>query len=1121
MITRFVYYLFVVCLLLSTACPSFSQELMFHPVPPAHHSYSRGVAGVQDPLGYMWLAYDVGLHRYDGYNYISYFNDPFNPNSLASNKVEALCAGRNGIIWAGTQFNGLDRLDPTTGIFTHFRHDPKDAASLSSDSVTAVLEDKEGTIWIGTHGGLNSLNQKTGKFFRYQYNPADSTSLSHNHVRAVYQDRKGTIWVGTGSTFTGDDPVKGGGLNRLDQKNGTFTRYLHDPENPQSLIDNRVRAIFEDSRGTFWVGTAGDGLHTMDRANGTFERHRYDPAHPEKLSRPPENKAHPWADDVITFIIEDVTGAIWIGTFGNGVNRYNPITKKVTYFPNFEDKVSGVKTDVAWWACASRDGVLWIGYWEGLYRIDPLRRSIPYFATGRPVIGISEDTFGVLWYGGNPGLVRKDRTRGTEQQFIYDPRNPLSLSNNDVGYIYEDRKGELWICTEDGLNRFDRKTGTFIRYKQGPFEGITLTNNITSICEDRSGNLWIGAYRGGLNLMNRQTGTFVHYLHNAKDTNSLSNNQITLIYEDRAGSLWIGTELGGLNRLMPQTGRIQRFLSGANVTSLMEDSEGTLWVGTTTGLYRSNPAMNGFSRLSDPGTEVARNIIINGILEDNQTALWIHTSIGILKLNLQRNEVFIYSNYGVAQNFGIGSYRSGYYKAKSGELFFGSANGYFAFYPEQLAGGNTKPPQIVINEFRLANQPVVPGKEGPLKKPLSQTTEIHLNHNQNVFSFDFAGIHFSNPGENRHLFMLENLDSTWRRTGEDKTAYYNNVPPGRYVFRIKAANSDGVWAEKAIAIIINPPWWRTWLAWCFYGVCFLSGIFIIDRYQRKKIINKEHERTRERELQQGREIEKAYNTLKSTQAQLVQSEKMASLGELTAGIAHEIQNPLNFVNNFSEVNTDLIEEMKSELNAGNNADAIAIANDIADNEQKINQHGKRADAIVKGMLQHSRSSTGQKEPTDFNALADEYLRLSYLGMRAKDQSFSAAMQKDFDESIGKINVIPQDIGRVFLNLYNNAFYALNEKKKLQPETYEPTVSVSTKKMNDKVSISVKDNGNGIPQKVVDKIFQPFFTTKPTGQGTGLGLSLSYEFVKAHGGEIKVNTREGEFTEFVVQLPVLL
>jgi len=268
---------------------------------------------------------------------------------------------------------------------------------------------------------------------------------------------------------------------------------------------------------------------------------------------------------------------------------------------------------------------------------------------------------------------------------------------------------------------------------------------------------------------------------------------------------------------------------------------------------------------------------------------------------------------------------------------------------------------------------------------------------------------------------------------------------------------------------------------------------------------------------QTSEIRSALVNLKATQSQLIHSEKMASLGELTAGIAHEIQNPLNFVNNFSEVNTELIAEMKDEIAKGNTEEVKTIANDIEANEQKINHHGKRADAIVKGMLQHSRSSSGVKEPTDINALADEYLRLAYHGLRAKDKSFNAKMETDFDITIGEINVVPQDIGRVILNLITNAFYAVDEKKSQHQEVYEPIVSVSTRKTDGKIEIKVADNGNGIPQKVMDKIFQPFFTTKPTGQGTGLGLSLSYDIVKAHGGELKVETNEGKGSKFIIIL----
>ncbi len=296
----------------------------------------------------------------------------------------------------------------------------------------------------------------------------------------------------------------------------------------------------------------------------------------------------------------------------------------------------------------------------------------------------------------------------------------------------------------------------------------------------------------------------------------------------------------------------------------------------------------------------------------------------------------------------------------------------------------------------------------------------------------------------------------------------------------------------------------------------IAGVFVllaIILYRN----NRQKQNTNVLLQKQKEKVESTLSELKSTQAQLIQSEKMASLGELTAGIAHEIQNPLNFVNNFSEVNTELIEEMQQEMDKGNFNDAKEISNDIKENLEKINHHGRRADAIVKGMLQHSRASAGKREPTNINALADEYLRISYHGLRAKDKDFNANFITHLDETVGTIEVAPQDIGRVLLNLYNNAFYAVNEKKKQLNGTFEPTVLVSTKRVGDKVELSVRDNGNGIPQKHLDKIFQPFFTTKPTGQGTGLGLSLSYDIIKAHGGEIKVETKEGEYTQFIIIL----
>jgi len=359
-----------------------------------------------------------------------------------------------------------------------------------------------------------------------------------------------------------------------------------------------------------------------------------------------------------------------------------------------------------------------------------------------------------------------------------------------------------------------------------------------------------------------------------------------------------------------------------------------------------------------------------------------------------------------------------------------------------------------------------------------------------------------------YLQLAKLLGDSLSNVEKDKTSQYQNLNLNEQI-RLGETEKERIKFENRV---------RTYSLMAAIAVFMLIALLFYRSNRHRKKANDLLQIQKEEIQQQKKHVEETLTELKTTQSQLIQSEKMASLGELTAGIAHEIQNPLNFVNNFSDVNKELLLELKEEALKVNMAEVQSIADDVISNEEKINHHGKRADAIVKGMLQHSRKSEGKKESTDINGLADEYLRLSYHGLRAMDNSFYATIKTDFDPGLAKINIIPHDIGRVLLNLYNNAFYAVGEREKLQPENYEPTVSVSTKRMDHGVEIKVRDNGLGIPQKVLGKIFQPFFTTKPTGQGTGLGLSLSYDIIKAHGGEIKVNTQAGESTSFDIILP---
>jgi signal transduction histidine kinase/ligand-binding sensor domain-containing protein len=1070
----------------------------------------------QDPNGYMWFSgtQKSCIYRYDGMRMISFKHDSLSENSLGATTTETVYADNAGTIWIGFYDGGLDQYNPATGIFKHYRNNPKDPGSLSGGMVSVIMRDHKGILWVGTQNGLDRLDGKTGKFIHYRNVPGNPASLSCNYVRAIYEDRGGVLWIGTGFEYDITTPNEGG-LNRMDS-NGKFARFMHDPKNPNSLANNKVRVIFEDSRGIFWIGTAGnDGLHTMDREKGIFTKYPYNPLKPDQLSRPPVNDDF----DPVTFVKEDCNGAIWIGTNTSGMNRYDTATRKITHY----ESSNGYPDKGCFIAYTSRDGVLWLGSYQEtpfLYRVDPYVDMIKMIISGPIANCMLEDKQGFLWMGvAGQGLLQYDQNKNLVHQFKYDETDSINLANLSIYTLFQNQSDTLWLNTSSGLILFNKASRQFSRllYKPKPDskpEKFLFSHALKTI-QDKKNFIWIATSKG-LFQYNPSDYSAKNYLNDPNDSNTISASHADAVLEDDQGDIWTGTWIiggGGVNRMNKNTGRFRHYLKGVPVGNLYEDSENTIWAGTLTGLYRYDPETDRFSPFFEAQSRINTSSV-NSIIEDDFKNLWIITESDIVKLNADRTSYFIFGKkYGIRTGSLL---YAGTCKTAGGEILIGNNKGVFSFSPKEV-NIDSKPPKIIVTNFFINNQPVFSGKESPLVAPIEETGDIHLKYNQNILSFRYAAIDYRAPEANKYYTMLENFDNTWREAAGDNISTFINVPPGKYIFRVECFNIDGIKSEKAISIIISPPWWKTWWAYGFYGLLILIFSIFMNRVLRERAISQERRKAQAKELEQAREIEKAYTELKATQTQLIQSEKMASLGELTAGIAHEIQNPLNFVNNFAEVNKELLEEMKGEIENGNMDDVKGIANNIIVNEEKIMHHGRRADSIVKGMLQHSRISTGQKEPTDLNALVEEYLRLAYYGIRAKDKSFHSKMQTDFDATIGKMNIIPQDMGRVMLNLFNNAFYAVSQKAETQPQGYEPIISVSTKRISDKVEIRVKDNGNGIPKKILEKIFQPFFTTKPTGQGTGLGLSISYDIIKAHRGEIKVETADGEFSEFTILL----
>lgn len=407
---------------------------------------------------------------------------------------------------------------------------------------------------------------------------------------------------------------------------------------------------------------------------------------------------------------------------------------------------------------------------------------------------------------------------------------------------------------------------------------------------------------------------------------------------------------------------------------------------------------------------------------------------------------------------------------------------------------------------------------------ITSKRSVVLSYKQNFFSFEFAGLNYTYPEKNQYAYMMEGVDKTWNYCNNRRYAAYTNIDPGDYTFRVIASNNDGVWNEQGtfLRITITPPFWKTWWFSIVAGIIVATSIVLYIRFRtrtltKQNVVLEQKVETRTSELKdKNEELVKTMDNLKSTQDQLIHSEKMASLGQLTAGIAHEIQNPLNFVNNFSKVSVELLEDLKK----APSEEKSNIIEDLKTNLEKISHHGERAERIVKGMLMHSRTGLSEKQATDFNKLIADSLNLAYTGIRSNDNTFKCEVKTNYDKRITSVNLVPQDISRVMLNLINNAFYAMSEKRKNETSAYQPILSISTTLNDQTVIIKISDNGSGIPKENRDKIFQPFFTTKPTGVGTGLGLSLSYDIIKKrHGGEIKLESKGGEGTDFIITLPV--
>jgi ligand-binding sensor domain-containing protein/signal transduction histidine kinase len=1046
---------------------------------------------VTDSLGNLWLGtMGGGVSKYDGKSFTTYTT----AHGLGANGIGCMTVDKSGNIWFGTYGGGLCEFDGES-----FTNHWKFHASF----IYCVVEDKFHYIWFGTDYGVYRFDGRN--FVNYW----TANGLGGNWVQCIIQDNSGYLWMGTEK-----------GVSRFDGKN--FVNY--------TMSNGPVNAMMQDKSGIFWIGTKR-GVSKFDGKN--FSNFTTE----EGL-----------ASNDVTSINQDNSGNLWFGTSSGGVSKYDGVS-----FSTYTTSQALASNNVR---CIARDnsGNLWIGTSGGgvsKYAKNGFTDFTPNLGLNNNIIKtIVKDKSGNIWFGTDgSGVIKYDGIKFTK----YTTRQ--GLPSNSVLSIFQDKSENLWFGYFGGVCKYNGKC--FVDYKLFPGG----EDFVQCIGQDIDGNMWFGT--GGDGVFTFDGKNF----GNITITEGLAaNNVLSFMLDVNNGDFWVGTYRGlsrfderGITNYTTADG-----LAGDYVWSIVKDFEdGEVWMGTNGGGISRFDGKQFIDLNSARG--LADNVILAMANDSIRNMIWIGSNLGLsnFKSGL-RNNVNTIENFNKKTGYPINDLNSSALCVDNkGIVWAGCGDGKLIRFDYSEVKRNAGPLRLVIQGVKVNNQTVCwnnltrKKERDPKRDSMNLLTEVVTNFGRNLspavldsmrkrhhdikfdsisrfypvpinlqlpyadnnLTIEFAAIEPDLPKLVRYQYKLEGYSGNWSPESNSTTAVFGNIPEGSYTFRLKALSPDGILSETLYRFRVLPPWYRSWWAYTFYGLGLFGLIYFTDRIRRKIIIERERAKSRERELAQAREIEKAYTELKATQAQLIHSEKMASLGELTAGIAHEIQNPLNFVKNFSEVNKELIDEMRDEIDASNLNEVKLIASNIDENEEKIVFHAKRADAIVKGMLQHSRSSSGVKEPTDINALCDEYLRLAYHGSKAKDKSFNAKLETSFDKSIYKINIVPQDIGRAILNLINNAFYAVNEKQKQNLKGCVPIVLLSTTKQDGKIEIKVKDNGVGIPQGILDKIFQPFFTTKPTGQGTGLGLSLAYDIVKAHGGDIKVEAKEGEGSEFIVQLPV--
>ncbi|MDW7691891.1 two-component regulator propeller domain-containing protein [Flammeovirgaceae bacterium SG7u.111] len=1105
----------------------------------------------EDKEGYIWVGTEYGLNKYDGYTVQSYLPIEKDSTSIMGKKINVLLEDENSNLWIGTNI-GLSRLDKKTGKFSNYVHDPQDPNSLLGFRINCLLLDpnNRGRLWIGGDNGFSLFDISSEYIIKLN-------EISHKSfvVSEISELPNGHLLLCTSD-----------GVYEYDVQEDVLVPFGRGKKNSDLVTGIIIHAGFEDSLGNMWFVKMDDGIIYFNKEQDAF------------FNVPLLDEQGVGLNTRSVHQVREYQGMIVVGT-GNGLNILPPEQASQNVF-NFKyvksnvDNIEGLSSHTALRLLVSSQGILWVGTWYGGINVlvsdyDKFKHYKhvgydKYSLSHNIVHSFIEDQKGNYWVATDGGGLGYLDTK-TQKFYFKEEDGVPSLSSNKVVSLFEDHKGGIWAATWRGGANYihpDLKTVDVYYPKPNTVDADASYNLIHGL-EDRFHKIWFISHKNGLECLDPQTKEFSRFCSDPSDSASLSSNVLEAIYEDKNGELWIGSDRG-LNRFNRGDQSFERFVADLDdslslqndyISYMYEDSFNRFWVCTKGGLYKMDREKKIFEELTK-SNGLASDLIF-AMVEDHNHDLWITTNNGISKLVLPPDAPLsdaVIQNYDISDGLQSNQFAqfSIHCSSQTGHILAGGVNGFNMFHPDSISV-NTVPPKVYLTSLKLFNKEVAINEEGsPLNVDISYADKIELDRLQSVITFSFTAINFIRPEKNQFAYKLENFDKQWNYVGQRRDATYTNLPPGEYTFRVKASNNDGVWNEEGVSILVirKPTYWETFWFWILLSLALLFITFAIIRYRfiqikrakkaleyevmvrtKEVVAQNEELQSQQEELESQQEelstqyenLGKTLEELKKTQSTLVQSEKMASLGLLTAGIAHEINNPINFIKSgitglqsavvkildimadydalkeegFAE-EMEKLKKKKEELKIDK---IVEITNRISHN---ISIGADRAAEIVKGLRLFSRLDEGGYKEVDLAENIDSALAL--IAHLTKDR---IGLVKNYGK-VPMIESMPGKLNQVFMNILVNAVQSIEGKGQ---------ISISILKEEDNLVVRIRDTGCGMPEEVMKKIFDPFFTTKDVGRGTGLGLSIVKGIIDEHGGKIVVKSEVEKGTEFMISLPI--